>query len=345
MQASTRFLVTSALALMGCGSDAPPAPVVPQAVRVAEVRVGPVVEGRSHLAEVVPAVSVRVLAQVPGAVAALGPPEGKDVERSTMIARIAAPDVSARVARVGAERRRAERERDFACEQLETDRVLAASGDLPAVQLDLSEKACASADLAVEAAAAAEREASAVGTRAVETAPFDGHVTDYLVDVGQTVMPGTPVARFGSHERHLRLRMVAADLEGVRPGTRVVTDGGRGVVVEVGVAAHGPARLYEVLVAPDGAHDLRLGQTVTATVVLDERLETSAVPEEALVADPDGAYVLVEEDMAVRRVAVEPGPRQDGWVAIEPSLPEGTRVVTSAPRSVDLLHPVLPVMP
>jgi multidrug efflux pump subunit AcrA (membrane-fusion protein) len=228
---------------------------------------------------------------------------------------------------------------------LETDRVLAGAGDLPSVQLDRSAKGCSAATLAVEAAAAAEREAAAVGTRAVELAPFDGQVMTYLVDVGQTVMPGTPVAQFGSHARRLRLRMVAADLEGVDLGTRVVTDRGRGEVVSVAVQAQGPGRLYEVLVAPDDGHWLRLGQTLTATVVLDERLETTAVPVAALVVDGDGAYVLVEQEARVHRVPVEPGPRQEGWVAIEPDLPAGTRVVTSAPASVDLSLPVLAVTP
>ncbi len=345
MQASTCFILAAAVGLSSCGGTPEPVLSSPQAVRVAEVRVGPIVEGRAHLAEVVPAETVRVLAQVPGSIAALGPLEGSAVERSTVLARIAAPDVSARVARVRAERRRAERERDFACDQLETDRVLAAAGDLPTVQLDRSEKGCSASSLAVEAASAAEREVAAVGSRAVEMAPFDGQVMTYLVDVGQTVMPGTPVAQFGSHARRLRMRMVAADLEGVDLGTRVVAEGGRGEVVSVAVQPQGPARLYEVLVAPDDGEWLRIGQTLTATVVLDERLETTAVPDAALVSDGDGAYVLVEQEARVQRVPVEPGPRQDGWVAIEPSLPAGTRVVTSSPASVDLSLPVLAVMP
>jgi multidrug efflux pump subunit AcrA (membrane-fusion protein) len=314
-------------------------------VRVQSVRTGDVVQGQTHLATVVPAQTVRILAQVPGTVAQLGPDTGEPLEHNGLVARILAPDVAARGARVGAEAKRAQQERDFVCTQLETDRVLAAAGDLPAVALSRSETGCASAGLAVEAAKAAEREVLVMGTRSREKAPFDGQVLEYLVDTGQTVMPGMPLALFGSAEQHLRLRLVAQDLKGVRVGSRVVTELGGGKVVEIGAQAQGPGRLYPVEVALDSPAGLRVGATINATVVLEEVSNASAVPDGALGQDQDGDYVLVEDSQMLRRVDVELGPRQDGWVAVTPTLPPGTRVATGAVQSFDVERPVLAVMP
>lgn len=355
MQASTRFILLglmslSALSLSGLSltaCSAPPAEPLtqPQAVRVQTVRTGDVVQGQTHLATVVPAQTVRILAQVPGAVAQLGPETGVPLQHGGLVARISAPDVAARGARVGAEAKRAQQERDFVCAQLETDRVLAAAGDLPAVALDRSESGCASAGLAVQAAQAAEREALVMGTRSREKAPFDGLVLEYLVDAGQTVMPGMPLALYGSAEQHLRLRLVAQDLEGVHVGSRVVTEHGPGEVVEIGAQAQGPGRLYPVEVVLDAPAALRVGDTLNVRVVLEEVANASAVPDGALGQDQAGSYVLVEESQRLRRVEVVLGPRQDGWVAVTPTLPPGTRVATGAVQSFDVERPVLAVTP
>lgn len=345
MQASTRFSLLALLSLSACTTPTVEPEAHPQAVRVETVRSGPMVQGQTHLATVMPAQTVRILAQVPGTVVQLGPDSGATLSRGDLVARISAPDVAARGARVSAEAKRAERERDFACTQLETDRVLAAAGDLPPVALDRSEKGCASAGLAAQAAKAGEREAMVAGTRAREKAPFDGSVLEYLVDTGQTVMPGMPLALYGSQEQILRLRVVAQDLEDVEIGSRVSTAQGTGQVVEIGAQAHGPGRLYTVDVALESAIDLRVGDTLNATVVLQEALQASAVPDGALGQDATGPYVLVEESNQLKRVAVELGPHQDGWVAVTPTLPPGTRVATGAVHTFETERPVLAVTP
>lgn len=345
MQASTRFVALGLATLAGCGRAAPDAAHRPQAVRVQEVRPGPVIEGHTHLAEVVPARTVQVVAQVPGTVDSLGPPEGQDTTLGTPVVHLSAPDVHARGTRASAEHRRARGERDFACAQLETDRALAAAGDLPAVQLDRSEKACAAAADGVAAAGAAEREARVAGGRTTERAPFDGRVLSYLVDPGQAVMPGTPLARYGSETLQLRLRVVAGDLDGVAAGTSARTEAGPGRVVSVGAQAQGPARLYEVLVALDDASGLRVGATLDATLVVDEWVEASAVPEGAIGQDPDGTYVLVQAGDHLERIDVQTGPRSEGWIAVSPPLPGGTRVATGSVDELATHRPVLAVLP
>ena len=84
---------------------------------------------------------------------------------------------------------------------------------------------------------------------------------------------------------------------------------------------------------------------VTATVVIDEVSEATAVPDSALGRDDAGHYVLVEQGSRARRVDVTAGPRERDWVAVEPPLPAGTRVVTSSLAGLDLSRPVLAVAP
>lgn len=343
MKASAHFVVLALLS--ACGDSADDEATRPQAVRTAEVRVGPVLQGREHLAEVVPERTIRVLAQVPGTVAELGVAEGVPVTAGAALVRVAAPDVTARIARVRSERERVERERDFACDQLGTDRVLADAGDLASVQLQRSETGCASAELAVRAAQAAEQEAAVAGTRSIERAPFDGEVLTQLVDLGQTVMPGTPLLQYGSQERRLRLRVPERDLAAVALGGRVQTAHGPGRIVEIGGQALGPGRLIEVEAELDEPLAQRVGTTLTVLLVVEERAAATAVPLTALSEDGPAAYVVVVEGDRLRRVDVELGPREDGWVAIEPALPAGSLVVSSALSTLDLAGPVFAVTP
>ncbi len=341
MKAITYFLV---LTLTGCFGESTHVPEPPQAVRVQAVRTGPIVAGRRHLAEVVPTTAVRVLAQVHGAVETLAA-EGATVGAGDAVAAIAAPEVAARAARATAERERAEREREFACALQATDRALAASGDIPTLQRDQSEKSCDAAGRAVEAARAAEREVRVGVTRTTERAPFDGVVLARLVDSGQTVLPGTPLLQLGSTARQLRLRVAESDLADVALGTVVHTAWGTGHVVTIASQGEGPARLVEVLAELDGPLEARIGATTTVTLVGDARAEAVAVPVDALGEDASGAFVIVVDGDRARRLEVIPGPRQDGWVAISPAPPPDAWVVVGAPGHVDVARPVFAVQP
>ncbi|MCA9492063.1 MAG: efflux RND transporter periplasmic adaptor subunit [Alphaproteobacteria bacterium] len=332
--------------MTGCFGEGAQVQEPPQAVRATAPRSGPVVEGRTYLGELAPERSVRVVAQVPGTVVGFDADEGAQVAAGATLVRVTAPDVAARVERVRAERGRAEAERDFLCTQLDTDRVLAAAGDLPAVKLAASERACSSAGHAVEAAHAAEREAGVAGSRAVERAPFEGTVLDHLVDPGQTVMPGTPLLRFGSSNKVLTVRIPQHAASDVTVGTRADSELGGGRVIEVGAQAMGPARLVEIVVSLDHPADgARVGTSWPVTLVADERVDGVAVPEDALGQDEGGSFVFLVEGDRLRRHGVELGPRQDGWVVIEPPPPGELLVVSGAVSGLDPERRVLAVTP
>lgn len=359
MKASTRFIALTAAALMfvanaaSCGpdgasdaADALPTAATLQAVRVEPVRIGPFLATQSHLATVAPTSHVRIVARVPGTVSALGPAEGAAVATGDQLLSIAAPDIAARQRRITAERRRAVLERDFVCSQLEADRSLSASGDLPELHAEQTEKGCDVATQAVSAARAAEQEAAEQQDKSTEEAPFDGVVVSYLVDAGQTVMPGTPLADFASERLELRLRVVVEDLQKMQVGTEVVLPGEqRGTVTEVGLRAQGPGRLYDVLIDIPEDSPLRIGETVMARVVTDSLSDASAVPDAAVRADTGGTYVLVESEGSLERFDVTPILSADGWSAVEPMLAAGARVVTVGAANIDTSNPVFAVTP
>ncbi len=352
MQASARFFLF-ALLLGSCSGDVTDQPIQPQAVRVTAARQGPVVEGRRYLADVAPEESVKVLAQVPGTISALPVDEGTAAADGTVLVRLAAPDMVAKLSRVRSERQRAERERDFACSRFETDQVLGEAGDLAPEQLRASDKNCASASLAVSAAQAAEQEVTVVTARASERAPFDGVVLDHLVDVGQTVGPGAPMLLFGSTQRELVVRLAATDIaDGVGVGTEVVFDGGRGRIDRVGGQVTGPGRVVDAHIAVDEGLDAlpMTGGSLSVRLVTDQRTDAISVPLDAVGGlQKDEHFVLVEEDERVSRVDVRPGPQQDGWIAVEPVgdggelLARGSRVVRGQPDAVSTDRPVLAI--
>jgi multidrug efflux pump subunit AcrA (membrane-fusion protein) len=343
-KASRYFALLAALTLVACGSPPTQRAELPQAVRVVQVRQGPVAAGYGYLADVVSARSVRVLAQVPGTVAALPAAEGDLARAADPLVRIAAPDLAARLQRVSSERARAQRERDFACAHTATDRLLAETGDVPPEALDASERGCASAELAVAAAVAAEAEVTAVVARSAEKAPFTGRVLDHLVDVGQTVMPGMPLVVFGSEERELLLHLPESDLDaGALPGASVVFDGGRAEVVRVGSWAKGPGRLVDVWATPVEGSLPRVGSVTSVRLITEVIDEASSVPLRALGTSTDGDFVLAVRGDTLERVQVTTGPQQDGWVSVEPRLPEGTRVVSGGVQGLDVERTVFPV--
>lgn len=358
-KASTRlFLLTAslivAIGVTSCdnetaeqtGEEASDAKPALQAVRVQEVRIGPFTLNQRHLATVVPVTRTRLIAQVPGTVSSRGVAEGVLTTEGSPLISIAAPDLAARQRRVTAERRRVERERDFVCSQLKTDQKLATSGDLPTLQVAQTEKGCNMATQAVNAARAAEQEVAAQQKKSTEDAPFDGVVLSYLVDIGQTVMPGTPLADFASKQRQLQLRVVSEDLQKITlEGDVLLPHDEHGTIKEIGQSASGPGRLYEVLIDVPEDAPYRVGETILARVVVDTLPHASAVPDAALRTDQNGSYVLLEKDGHLTRKDVKATLSADGWTAVEPMLEEGARVVTVAPANIDETSLVFAVAP
>lgn len=352
-QASTSIpLAPSAVALLllalaminsGCAKDEPgpdrkPASI---AVRVAAVTQENLAQRIGYVGTVHSKREVKVLAQTAGAVLSLAG-EGETVREGQTLARIAAPEIAARVSRMGAEVDRARTERDFLCGSYETDRKLGTSGAITKRQVDLSRKACDAATAALTAARAGSREVGATRGKTSEQAPFDGIVLQWLVEPGQNVMPGTPLLLLGGHDLELRVQVAQSDLDrGVREGVpALVRLGGQGhrlAVSAVAPMAIGPGRTFEVQIPLPGdlpaapAH----GTSARADFLVAEAADAIAVSRKSLTRVDGADAVFIVENGRARAVVVIPGIHDRGLVEVTGDLGAGAAVAVS---NLDLLR-------
>jgi hypothetical protein len=78
-----------------------------------------------------------------------------------------------------------------------------------------------------------------------------------------------------------------------------------------------------------------VGSTTSVKLVLDERSGASTVPLDALGSDTLGSYLMLVQGDRLNRYDVIRGPHEDGWVAVEPPLPLGSRVVVGQLNALD----------
>jgi RND family efflux transporter MFP subunit len=236
----TRVLVALALALAGCGDDAP-APARP-AARDAGGRApaSALAHGRSgYVAVIAPRDAADVATELGGRVAAMHVELGDQVQRGQLIAtiddRVAREELAVAVAAqraAEAAREAARVEVEETRTRLETERALAAQGTSARADLDRAafahEKARAAyqraeADLAEQVARVTQLRARVTSTR-IE-APFAGTVSMRYLDPGATVSPGTAIVRLiASDELWVKFAVPSEDGHLIRAGEPVIVE-------------------------------------------------------------------------------------------------------------------------
>lgn len=353
-QASTHMITLMALAVSaaaaGCGGEAAgtamapteSAPERPVAVRTVRVRTGLLVREASYLGTVRSTSRATVIARTSGTVTDLPVSEGEAVTAGAVVARLTSPDADARAQRAQAEVRRARAERDYLCDRANKDAGLETAGAITVAAADLGRKQCATAREGVRASEALRRELDVFVDRAVEEAPLDGTVLEWLVQPGENVMPGRPLVAIGGTALELTVALTEADLaRGVGVGTPA-TVGLRGgeplasEVVALAPQARGPGRTVQAtlrLPAPlaDAAYN---GMSLDVAVVLERDDDAVAVPPDALLAGADGVALFLVRDDRIERRLVTPGLRTQGWVAVTPAPAADDHVVVGALRGL-----------
>jgi len=326
-------VMSAAMPAVGCARQPAEAAggEAPVAVRVVAVRQGDLAQRLSYVGSVQPAQEITVLAQSAGVVVAVVR-EGAHLAEGDRAAQILTPELAPRVAKVKAERRRAEIERDYWCAVYASDGKLGAGGVITPRQVETSKKACDSATAAATAARASEREMGAVEEKGVERVPFAGVVLQQLVEEGQSVMPGMPLLRFGSLELEVRVQVTEQDLaRGVRPGSPALVHG-----------ADGEHRLEVTLALPPAlALDMLPGMSVRVDFVSAEVAQALLVPERALYLEDGEARVFVVEAGQVRAVAVDLGLYDRGQRELRGDLAVGVWVAVS---NLEVLQDGAPVL-
>jgi len=353
------FTLLFAVAAAGCkGREAAPESQAqaPQAVRTVLVRSMNLRKTLDYVGTVRSGREIKVLARVMGTLTALPFKEGASVRKGQVLARVSVPELDARQQRLAADLQRLLTDRDYLCDNLETDVKLQKSGALPQARVDASRRRCLGAREAVKAARAGSRELRSGRGKAVERAPFAGRVLRWIAEPGEHVAPGRPILLLGDERLEVAAQITETDLaRGVKIGSSVtltlngplprlqdVAHAAR--VRTVAPLASGPARTVEVRIeVPEKLWEsARHGASVDVAFVLAREDSAPAVPEAALHSDVSGAVIFIVQKGHVRAARVKTGITQSGWVAVTPPPPIGAQVAVT---NLDMLRDGMKVYP
>jgi len=296
----------------------------------------------------------RVGAERAGRVAAIPHREGSRVrhgqavlllDRSTAETQleVARRDLEAARAAAGAARAAA----TLARQQHERTTSLFKSGLVSQGEMDLSKSRTESAEAELSGAQARDQRAhSAVRLAQDELehmrvlAPFDGVVSQRMVEVGEPVVPGQPVLEIVSLGRlYVSAPLDEIDIGRVREGlpARVTLDPYRGrvwqgVVMRVSpvvndIKEQNRTLDVEVEMTPDpSAPEPKPGTSADVEIVLDRRDGVLRVPTNAIIESK--AVLVIENGKAVSR-DVTTGLKNWDWTEVTSGLAEGAAVITS----------------
>jgi HlyD family secretion protein len=235
----------------------------------------------------------------------------------------------------------------LARQQYERIASLFKSGVLSQGEMDQAKSRLESAEADLSGADARERRArSAVRLAQDELdhmrvlAPFDGIVSQRLVEVGEPVVPGQPVMEVVSlHRLYVSAPLDEIDIGRVREGlpARVTLDPYRGRVWQGVVTRVSPVVNdlkeqnrtldVEVEMKPDpAAPEPKPGTSADVEIVLDRRDGVLRVPTNAIIESKQ--VLVIEKGQAVTK-PVKTGLKNWDWTEVTEGLAEGAAVITS----------------
>jgi membrane fusion protein (multidrug efflux system) len=339
--ATVAALSLALLALtMGCGDEGEPGPAgpPPPAVEVLTLVSQPFTDQADLLGELQAENSILVRSEVPGVIESVDFEEGQDVEKGQVLFHLRDREASARL-------REAEAELALEQEDFERTTALQKHNAAAAAQLDK-----ARADLEMARARTDLRRVELDRTQI--RAPFAGRVGARLVSPGARIKADDGLVRLDAMDP---LALVFTIPESVLPLARIGAEFTLDVAAFPGrrwpgvirfIAPNVDSASRRILIkgrVPNEDGVLLPGMFARVVATLGER-DALLLPEEALVADPEGTYVWrIGADDKAERVAIEVGSRQPGRVEVRAGLSAGDRVVVAGTHKVRAGTVVKPV--
>lgn len=317
----------------GGGFQMPPSPV-----EVAEVTVSRVSDSFRALGSLEALQEAEVVAEVSARVISLPFREGQRVEAGSVLARLDDREL------------RAQRDRAAAALTLARSEARRTEDLFARDVVSPRERDQAQAALAV-----AEAEALLQQTRFERTvvrAPFSGVTGRRLLSAGGHARENAPIVRISRLDR-LRAQFSVPERYAavLRPGARATVAVSAwpdvefpAVVTVVEPSIDAASRTFiAVAEVQNQGHRLRPGMSADVRVRLTERIGALTVPDEAVVAEGDQAFVYrVGADSTVARVLVTLGSRDSARVEVASGLSAGDRVVRAGHQK---LYPGAKVVP
>lgn len=165
------------------------------------------------------------------------------------------------------------------------------------------------------------------------SAPISGIFTNRRISVGQDVEVGQAVAAI-IDSGHLRIEASffppqRLDLQGKKAAISLGEKQMTGYVRRVLPQASSTGAVQVWIEGSQIDQQLRPGQMVAGQIVVETGSETLAVPESAIVYDPEEhPYLFVQKDGTYEARRVQLGPVQNGWVRVLSGLEAHQSVVT-----------------
>lgn len=283
----------------------------PLAVRIQSPRLEDLEIGVSYLGTLGSRREVKIIARVPGTLIDLPFGEGQTAEEGMLLAEISAPEISAQIERLQADR-------DYWARRHEADRRLMEKSAISQDQALTGERNLGTTEAAL-------KEALSQREKTRERAPFPGSVLAWLAEPGQSLMPGQPLLHFGSLSREVLVQVAEEDLRrGLGRGTEAVLDAGDGEgfsaqVSEVSPAAGGASRTFTVKIAlPDRAFSqIPVGSSLRVTFIIDSRKGALTLPTGAVRGQNSDWHIFLVRDGRAFRQPVRRGIESRGRVAVD----------------------------
>jgi len=201
---------------------------------------------------------------------------------------------------------------------------------------------------AVAAAQAAQANARTLSTQVAQTtlyAPYDGVITQRLLDPGAYAGPQSPVLGISRIDTlWININVPDSDLPYVHPGTTVSfttsslpdrTFEGRVSTVNA-VPTSGTLSYLARIQMPNAGDELRGGMLVTATLPREAHRNAIVVPRSAVAQTENGSAVfIVGPDNKAQQVPVRLGVQTDTLSeVVSPKVQPGTKVITTRPDTL-----------
>lgn len=318
----------------GAGFKMPPMPV-----EVAEVTSSRMSDAFRALGSLEALQEAEIVAEVSGRVMSLPFPEGRSVDSGAVLARLDDSELRAQRDRAAAALKLARSEDKRVADLFERDVVSPRERDESRATLEAAE-----AELKLQQARL---------DRTVVRAPFSGMTGRRLISAGSHASVNDPIVRLARLDRLRATFPVPERYSAVlKPGARAT------VGVSAWAGEQFPAWVTVVEPSIDPASRtftavaevrnvggrLRPGMSADVNVRLTERVGALTVPDEAVLAEGDQAFVYrIGPDSTVARVPVVLGAREAAQVEIRSGLSAGDRVVRAGHQKIFPGAKVMPV--
>ncbi|MCP4723500.1 MAG: efflux RND transporter periplasmic adaptor subunit [bacterium] len=167
--------------------------------------------------------------------------------------------------------------------------------------------------------------------------PISGTVTDIFYEKGETVSPGMPIMRIATLGRVvIEIQVGETEIPLLEKGQKALVSAKSfpdqvfdGSVYTIALSTDPQKRNFNIeILIPNSEMKLKPGMFSVVELIIDRVQEVIAVPADAVLKNGDTSYIyVVQSNMTVKQVMVDPGVNDGEWIEVPAGISEGDVVV------------------